>query len=224
MSRTQTAYCCLARAFPRDFRAVCGDGLDRLGDDLVPIVWHENGVVGIGRLFADLIFRLSVEHVSSYLHSIKEVTMEDDLFEGTWKSNAEKSRFNPEYSVEQACVRFEATDEGYLLVAYGIVNGQAVAERPTRIVADGERRPVVDLNGRPIPGVPPGAMAVGTRPDSHTIDARVEVDGKLIGAGTYHVSVDGRTLTVTNEGLGAKGPYKVSAVFDRVVPDPYVPR
>ena len=35
-------------------------------------------------------------------------------------------------------------------------------------------------------------------------------------------SEDGRTLTVTNEGMGAKGPYKIVAVFDRVVPDPYL--
>jgi hypothetical protein len=114
--------------------------------------------------------------------------------------------------------------EGYLLVAYGIVNGQAVAERPTRIRADGQRRPVVDLNGRPIPGVPAGAIAIGIRPDARTIEAHVEVDGQSVGGGRYQISEDGRTLTVTNEGMGAKGPYKTVAVFDRVVPDPYRPR
>jgi hypothetical protein len=38
------------------------------------------------------------------------------------------------------------------------------------------------------------------------------------------VSEDGKTLTVTNEGVGLKGPFKVVAVFDRMVLDPYVPR
>ena len=110
------------------------------------------------------------------------------------------------------------------MVAYGVKDGKAVAERPTTIRPDGVRRPVVDLNGRPIPGVPPGAMAVGSRPDRYTLEGRVEVDGKSLGSGTYRVSEDGKTLTVTNEGMGLKGPFKVTAVFDRVVPDPYVPQ
>jgi hypothetical protein len=67
-------------------------------------------------------------------------------------------------------------------------------------------------------------MAVGDRPDRYTIEGRVEADGKVLGGGTYRVSEDGQTLTVTTEGMGLKGPYKTVAVFDRVVPDPYLPR
>jgi hypothetical protein len=124
---------------------------------------------------------------------------------------------------QQACLRFEATDTGYLMVAYGIVNGQAVAERPQSIVADGRRRPLVDLHGRPIPGVPPGAMTFGNRPDPGTLEVGAEADGKVLGAGTYKVSPDGKTLTVTTEGMSLKGPFKVAAIFERVIPDPYVP-
>jgi hypothetical protein len=120
-------------------------------------------------------------------------------------------------------VRFEATETGYLMFAYGIVNGQAVAERPQPIVADGRRRPLVDLNGRPIPGAPAGAMAFGSRPDAQTLEVGTEADGKVLGAGTFKVAPDGNTLTVTNEGTGLKGPFKVTAVFERVVPDPYLP-
>ena len=32
------------------------------------------------------------------------------------------------------------------------------------------------------------------------------------------------TLTVMTEGVGLKGPFKVLAVFERVVPDPYLPQ
>ena len=109
-------------------------------------------------------------------------------------------------------------------VAYGIKDGQAVAERPMAIVADGRKRPVLDLNGRPIPGVPPGAMQYGNRPHSHCIDAGVEVAGQSLGGGTYEVSPDGRTLTVITQGMGLKGPFKTTAVFDRVVPGRYLPR
>ncbi len=91
------------------------------------------------------------------------------------------------------------------MVAYGIKDGQAVAERPTSIIADGRRRPIVDLNGRPVPGVPPGALAFGSRPDPRTIEAGAEVDGKVLGK-------------------GLKGSFKVLATFERVVRDPYVPQ
>jgi hypothetical protein len=125
---------------------------------------------------------------------------------------------------QQACLRFESTETGYLVIAYGIVDGQAVAERPQSIVADGRRRPLVDLNGRPIPGVPPGAMAFGNRPDPQTLTLGAEADGKVLGAGTYKVSPDGATLTVTTEGIGMNGPFKMTMVFERVVPDPLAPQ
>jgi hypothetical protein len=191
---------------------------------MVPLVWKEQGVVGVMRLFADLALRLPEEYFSTWIGKFKELTMSDDLFEGTWKARNDKSSWDPKYTPEQACMRFEATDTGYLLVAYGIKDGQACAERPTTITPDGRRRPIVDMNGRPIAGVPPGAVAFGSRPDSLTLEAGAEVDGKVLGKGTYKVSDDGKTLTVTTEGMGLKGPFKVVAVFEKVVPDPYAPQ
>ena len=48
----------MARAFPRDFRATCGDGLEQLGENVVPRVWQQHGAVGMMALFADLALRL----------------------------------------------------------------------------------------------------------------------------------------------------------------------
>jgi hypothetical protein len=214
----------LARAFPHEFRVICGDGLEQLGEDFAPLVWRDQGVVGLMRVFGDLAWQLPLAYLSTWTSKMRRFTMTGDLFEGTWKAQNEKSQWDPAYTPEQACLRFEATDTGYLLVAYGIKDGQAVAERPTSIIADGRRRPIVDLNGRPIPGVPAGAVGFGTRPDPQTIEAGAEVDGNVLGKGTYRVSADGRTLTVTTEGMGLKGPFKVHAVFERVVPDPYLPQ
>src|SRR4030095_16394365 len=197
---------------------ICGDGLEQLGQDMVPLVRQSEGIIGVIRLFGDLLWRLPYEHCAAWIGKSKELFMSVDVFEGTWQAVQDKSQWDQKYTPEQACLRFEATDTGYLLVAYGIKDGQAVAERPTAIVADGRKRPIVDLNGRPIAGVPPGAMQLGRRPDSHTLEAGAEVDGKSIGQGTYRVSADGQTLTVTTEGMGLKGPFKVSAVFARVVP------
>jgi hypothetical protein len=66
-------------------------------------------------------------------------------------------------------------------------------------------------------------MAFGTRPDAQTLEVGAEVDGKVLGAGTYRVSPDGRNMTVTTEGMSLKGPFKLTAVFERV-PDPEVPQ
>ena len=217
-------YSSVARVFPHEFRAICGDGLEQLGSDVIIATYRELGALGVVRCFVDLIVRLPIEYFSLWAGKLKELNMSEDLFEGTWKSNNEKSKFDPAYSPEQACIRFEATDEGYLVVAYGIKDGEAVAERPTTIIPDGRRRPIVDLNGRPVPGVPPGAVSFGSQPDLQTIEAGAEADGKVLGKGTYRVSDDGKTLTVITEGVGLKGPFKTEAVFDRVVPDPYVPQ
>ena len=77
---------------------------------------------------------------------------------------------------------FEATDDGFLLVAYGIKDGNPLAERPTPIVADGRRRPIVDLNGRPIAGVPAGAVCFGAQPDHAHLEAGAEVGRQVLGA------------------------------------------
>jgi len=210
----------LARAFPRRFRETCGDGLEVLVADVVPLVWRDQGVLGLARLTADLVVRLPMEYFASATAPVLEAMMTGDVFEGTWKAVHDKSQWDPNYTPEQACIRFEATDTGYLLVAYGIKDGEAVAERPTSIIADGRRRPVVDLNGRPIPGVPPGALAFGQHLDARTLEAGVEVDGQRLGGGSYRVSEDGNTLTVTAEGLGLKGPFKTVATFERVRAEP----
>lgn len=38
----------------------------------------------------------------------------------------------------------------------------------------------------------------------------------MLGRGTYRVSDNGQTLTVTTEGVGLKGPFKTVAVFERL--------
>lgn len=149
--------------------------------------------------------------------------MADDFFEGTWRARqSEASLWKVDRPApQQAYLRFEPTDTGYLMTAYGVVNGEACAERPQMIIADGRRRPLLDLSGRPIPGVPAGAMTFGSRPDPQTLELGSEVDGQVLGAGRYEVSADGKTLTVTNKGSGPKGPFEVVMVLERVVPDPY---
>ena len=132
------AYRRIARAFPHQYRAICGDGLEQLGEDLVPRVWQQQGVVGLIRLFGDLAFRLPCEHFSTWADRLWEATMADDVFEGTWRARqTEASLWKVDRPApQQAYLRFEPTDTGYLMVAYGVVNGEACAERPQMIIAE----------------------------------------------------------------------------------------
>ena len=54
-------------------------------------------------------------------------------------------------------------------------------------------------------------------------DVIVSMDGDSLKARLLRAA--GRaTLTVQTEGMGLKGPFKTVAVFERVVPDPYLPQ
>src|SRR4029453_5726490 len=121
---------------------VCGDGLEQLGEDVVPLVWQQQGTVGMIRLFADLAMRLPYEYLSTWISKAKELTMTDDVFEGTWTAKSEAARWdgreNP--NPQKGALGFEGAETGYLMIAYGIVDGKAVAERPQAISTDGRRR------------------------------------------------------------------------------------
>ena len=73
--------------------------------------------------------------------------MADDFLEGTWRARQSEPSQWEVYcpAPQQAYLRFEPTDTGYLMVAYGVVNGEACAERPQMIIADGRRRPLLRL-------------------------------------------------------------------------------
>jgi hypothetical protein len=61
VARSCRLYRLIARAFPHRFRVVCGDGLEQLGADIVPLVWQTEGTLGLLRCFADLALRLPLE-------------------------------------------------------------------------------------------------------------------------------------------------------------------
>src|SRR5262249_107318 len=95
VSSCQRIYRGLAPAFPSEFRMICGDGLERLGEDTMPRIWQQCGAVGMVRLFADVALRLPYEYFSQWIDKLTEVTMIEDLLEGTWKGNNEKSQWDP---------------------------------------------------------------------------------------------------------------------------------
>jgi hypothetical protein len=133
-----------------------------------------------------------------------------DLFVGTWKLNVEKSEFDANHRPTAGTMVYELDAQGhYLLKAEGLnAKGEKVAERPTRIIPDGQEHPVPDF---------PGLKFIATRPDPHTLTGEVRrEDGSVVGGGTSVVSTDGKSLAATNFGWDSQlRQFKQRTVWDR---------
>jgi hypothetical protein len=134
-----------------------------------------------------------------------------DLFVGTWKLNVERSEFDQHHRPTDGTMVISIDARGeYLMAARGInAKGEAVTERPNRLIPDGQVRPLTDL---------PGLSTVTTQPDVNTIrtEARRE-DGSVVGGGTFVVSPDGRWMTATNFGYDAQlRQFQQRTVWDRI--------
>jgi hypothetical protein len=132
-----------------------------------------------------------------------------DPFVGIWVLNGEKSQFDANHQPSAATITIELTDGGYLMKAEGInQKGEKVAERPQKLLPDGQGRAVPDFAG---------LTAVTTRPDPNTLHSEVRrEDGSLVGGGSYAVSVDGSSLTGATFGFDTQlRQFKQSTVWNR---------
>ena len=114
-----------------------------------------------------------------------------DAFIGTWRLVPEESKFDANHQPTEATMRFEHDTAGYRMTAEGMCNGKKVAEQPQVIILDGEEHSV--------PGAPT-VRAVGSRPDERTIVVVARNGDRVVGRGSYQVSGDGTTLTVSTSG------------------------
>ena len=124
--------------------------------------------------------------------------------------NKANSEFDANHRPADATITFEVDAEGnYVMRAEGTKeNGERVVERPTTFVIDGLEHPVPDF---------PGLRVISTRVDPDTVRSEVRrEDGSLAGGGTYALSVDGTTLTITNFGFDSQlREFKQKTVWDR---------
>jgi hypothetical protein len=61
----------LARAYPHEFRMICGDEMERLGGDAAPEIWRRYGFTGMVRLLADIAMRLPGEYLSELRQDVR---------------------------------------------------------------------------------------------------------------------------------------------------------
>ena len=123
---------------------------------------------------------------------------------------------------QQACVRFEGTETGYLMVAYGIVDGKVwrnALKRSARTDDGGPSSISMAVRSPAFHRVPWPLAAAQIHRRWRSAPRSTD---KCSARGRTRSLADGKTLTATNEGVGPKGPYRSVWVFERVVPDPYV--
>jgi hypothetical protein len=133
-----------------------------------------------------------------------------DPFIGTWTLNPAKSQFDANHRPSSATMRFERDSDGaYVMNAEGTNDkGEAVVERPQRLVPDGQPYPVPDF---------PGLRTVTSRPQPNVIRAEVRrEDGTIAGEGSYAVTDDGRSLSATTAGFDTQlRRFEMRTVWDR---------
>ncbi len=56
----------LASAYPHEFRLICGEDFDRLGEDMVPEAWRRFGFWGLVRLLANTAVHLPFEYLAEF--------------------------------------------------------------------------------------------------------------------------------------------------------------
>lgn len=116
---------------------------------------------------------------------------------GTWKLNAERSRFNPGPPPRSVTTRFEPSGDG--------VNWSS-----ERVAADGQRtlaRYTARYDGKdyPISGSPSADTISLRRIDSRTTERVNKRDGKIVSVETRRVAADGNSYVTTVTGKTAKG-------------------
>ena len=132
----------------------------------------------------------------------------EDPFSGTWKLNAEKSKFDTNHRPSGATMCWERTREGYQMRAEGTMSdGQVVQERPATFILDGKNHPVQDV---------PGCTAVASRPTHNAIEVESRNAGGIVGRASYVVSGDGTTLTASVSGMDAQQrQFETALIWDR---------
>ena len=131
-------------------------------------------------------------------------------FAGAWTLNLAQSQFDANHHPRAGRMRIEVAGDGcVVMTAEGIDDkGQTCVERPSQLYPDGRDCPVPDLAGLVVRTV---------RPDQGTLRTECRrQDGSLVGAGTFTVSPDGRTLTASTSGWDSQlREFTQTTVWDR---------
>jgi hypothetical protein len=121
---------------------------------------------------------------------LTEVPEKVNPFVGKWTANLEKSRHHPSNQFQNATLEF-AVDGDTVTIADVVVDDSGHEEtHKNTILVDGNEHAAENESGY--------SMVARWR-DQHIIETIAKKDGLTVGWGTYEVSEDGKTLTITGD-------------------------
>ena len=120
-----------------------------------------------------------------------------DPFIGTWKLNLAKSKFSPGPPPKSQMATYEAVGQGVKI---------------TVKITDAEGKPIdiqstANFDGKdyPVTGSPDFDTVAQKRINANTIEFTRKKAGKVVSTATRVASKDGKTHTLTDKGVNAKG-------------------
>src|SRR5215813_596879 len=127
---------------------------------------------------------------------------------GTWKLNLAKSKYSPGPPPKSQTATFEAAGQGVKVTA-------KITDAEGKTV-DFQFTANYDGKDYPVTGNPDVDATALKRIDANTVEFTRKKAGKVVATATSVISKDGKTRTLTEKGVNAKGE-KVSntLVFDR---------
>jgi hypothetical protein len=119
-----------------------------------------------------------------------------DPFDGTWKLNTAKSKYDPGPAPDKATVTIQTDGNSSTVKAESSFEGKPYTTSYT-----------VTLDGTPAPlqGSPVADMVSVKKVDERTREMKTTKAGSPVGESRATVSADGKTATVTGSGLTPKG-------------------
>jgi len=131
-----------------------------------------------------------------------------DPFIGTWKLNLAKTKYSPGPPPQSGTVTYEAVGQGYKIT----IKGTDADGKPINSQFTGN----FDGKDYPVSGNPDQDMTTLKRIDAYKIEFTRKKAGKVVATVTSAVSKDGKTRTVTEEGVTAKGEkFRNTVVYDK---------
>lgn len=135
------------------------------------------------------------------------VATKGNALAGTWKANLEKSQRDPNHQFQRLTMRFEVSDETVSFTFTGVNMGGKEESGTSKVRPDGKEYPVAEA---------PGVVTMARWAGANTLEIVARKNGKVVGASTYEVAKDGKTLTSKVKGTDAKGrQFEQVIVFDR---------
>jgi hypothetical protein len=125
------------------------------------------------------------------------VSASPDAHSGTWKLNAEKSKYSPGPAPKSITLIIES-DENGLKVDSTALDAEGKA---THVQFDAK----YDGKDYPVTGLANADMVSAKRINANTIETTQKKDGKVVMTVTSKVSKDGKTRTTTFVGKDAQG-------------------